>query len=150
MTLEELPAPAGSMRLAARYVLLDVNGGIHGRAEYACPPTVDAYSVLSYLTELLGPMLEPAYTASPEGERMSAGWMFAEAAAERVGLGGVTGCDLLVVPLIDVADGWRPMFDVEREQRDAFIAASESAGIEPILLTAEPQPWRRPGPNQPA
>src|SRR5580693_509683 len=100
----------------------------------ACPADVGPDTILSFLTQQLGEVIDTLWTSTERHRRVGAGWLFPgpEAAEPQEAV------ELACVPLIETADGQRPMFEVQADERVEFAQASAAHGLD-CSVVRQPQ-----------
>lgn len=115
--IKMIPLRAGTSELA----------GEHGVFE--CPADVEPDTILSFLTQTLGDVIETIWTWSERHERIDVGWVFAAPDAEWQGV-----VDFACVPLLQTADGLRPVFVVQSDQRREFADVADGRGLDYTVI----------------
>jgi len=82
-----------------------------------CPPDVEPDTILSFLTQRLGEVIETIWTSTERHERIDTGWVFPGTPATE----SQDAVEVACVPFIETADGsLQPMFEVQADQRLQF------------------------------
>src|SRR6266702_4263583 len=106
------------MRLFVKVIPLQAGTGEpagEARLVY-CPADVEPDTVLSFLTQRLGEVIETVWTSTEHHERLGVGWVFPGAPA-----GSHEAVELACVPFLDgPGGGLQPMFEVQAGQRRQF------------------------------
>lgn len=96
-----------------------------------CPPDVEPDTILSFLTQRLGEVIETVWTSTEHHERLGIGWVFPAAPAT----GSHEAVELACVPFIEGPSGpLRPMFEVQASQRRQFAQLADSHGLDTTII----------------
>lgn len=96
----------------------------------ACPADVEPDTILSFLTQQLGEVIETIWTSTERHERIDTGWVFPAPGAA----GREDAVEIACVPLIQTAEGLRPMFEVQADQRLSFGQLAASRGMDYTII----------------
>jgi hypothetical protein len=97
----------------------------------ACPPDVERDTILSFLTQRLGEIIETIGTSTERHGRIDTGWAFPGTPATE----SQDAVEFACVPFIEVADrSLQPMFEVQADQRLQFGQQAESHGLGYTLI----------------
>lgn len=79
-----------------------------------CPADVEPDTVLSFLSQRFGDVVDTAWTSTQRHARLACGWIFAGTTED-------SGCEVLCVPLLEMDDGSiQSMFELQADQRAEF------------------------------
>ena len=93
----------------------------------ACPPSVEPDTILSFLIQKLGEVVEAIWTFTERHERIDIGWVFPDTSATEAR----DAVELACVPFIEIADGsLQPMFEAQADQRQEFGELAASQGLD--------------------
>jgi hypothetical protein len=107
----------------------------------ACPPDVEADTILSFLAGRFGAVVETAWTSTERHPRVEAGWIF-PGPRERGPAGGI---EILCVPLVDTGDGsLRSMFEWLADQRQDFEELAKRGAVDRYTVIELPHRDYRP------
>jgi len=82
-----------------------------------CPADVEPDTILSFLAQRLGEVIETIWTSTERHERIDTGWVFPGTPATE----SQDAVEVACVPFIETADGsLQPMFEVQADQRLQF------------------------------
>jgi hypothetical protein len=96
-----------------------------------CPPDVEPDTILSFLTQQLGEVIETVWTSTEHHERLGVGWVFPGAPAT----GPQEAVELACVPFIELPGGTlRPMFEAQAGQRRQFAQLADSHGLDTTVI----------------
>ena len=96
-----------------------------------CPPDVEPDTVLSFLIQRLGEVIETVWTSTEHHIRMDIGWVFGGARAT----GPQEAVEFACVPLIEGRGGSLvPMFEVQAGQRRQFAQLADSHGVDTTVI----------------
>jgi hypothetical protein len=88
-----------------------------------CPPDVEPDTILSFLTQQLGEIIETAWTSTSEHTRPAIGWIFPGPPAA----GPQDAVEIACVPFIESPGGsLQPMFEAQADQRWQFAQLADS------------------------
>jgi len=101
-----------------------------------CPADVEPDTILSFLTQEFGPLVDTAWTNTDRHPRIDVGWIFGGTASNPSD-GPV---ELLCVPQIRVADGsLQSMFELLADQRQDFDRLAKSGKLKTYTVIERPQ-----------
>ncbi len=96
-----------------------------------CPPDVEPDTVLSFLTQRLGEVIETVWTSTEHHIRLDLGWVFGGAPAT----GPREPVEFACVPFIEGPGGSLvPMFEVQAGQRRQFAQLGDSRGLDTTVI----------------
>ena len=96
-----------------------------------CSPDVEPDTVLSFLTQRLGEVIETVWTSTEHHIRLDIGWGFGGAPAT----GPQEAVEFACVPLIEGPGGsLLPMFEVQAGQRRQFAQLADSHGLDTTVI----------------
>jgi hypothetical protein len=79
-----------------------------------CPPDVEPDTILSFLTQRLGEVIETVWTSTKQHKHLGIGWVFPDTPAT----GQCEAAELACIPFIESPDGTlQPMYEVQVDQR---------------------------------
>jgi len=90
-----------------------------------CPPDVEPDTILSFLTQRMGEVIETMCTSTQRHERIDIGWIFPGPRAAQP----QDAIEFACVPLMETNDGLQPMFEVQADRRLEFGQLAVSRGI---------------------
>lgn len=101
-----------------------------------CPADVEPDTVLSFLTQRLGALIDTAWTSTERHARLAAGWIFPS---------GDEAEELLCVPLVEGPDGsFQSMFELLADQRAEFDELLRTGKLDDYTVATLPQRTCRP------
>ncbi len=119
-----VPIKAGSVELAG-----------DGRT-IECPVDVEPDTILSFLTQEFGTLVDTAWTYTDRHPRIEVGWIFGGTATNR----SDRPVELLCVPQVRVADGsLQSMFELLADQRQDFDMLTKTGKLETYTVIERPQ-----------
>lgn len=96
-----------------------------------CPPDMEPDTILSFLTQRLGEVIETVWTSIERHERIDTGWVFPGTPATE----SQDAVEAACVPFIETADGsLQPVFEAQADQRLQFAPLAESRGLDYTLI----------------
>jgi hypothetical protein len=96
-----------------------------------CPPDVEPDTVLSFLTQRLGEVIETVWTSAEEHKRLDIGWVFPGAPATVPQDAVQVAC----VPFIEGPGGsLQPLFEVQASQRRQFAQLADSHNLDTTVI----------------
>jgi hypothetical protein len=105
-----------------------------------CPPGVEPDTVLSFLTQRLGEVIETVWTSTEHHLRLDIGWVFPGAPAA----GPQEAVEFACVPLIEGPGGsLLPMFEVQAGQRRQFAPLADSHGPDTTVIQRPHRAYHR-------
>jgi Bacterial EndoU nuclease len=106
-----------------------------------CPHDVEPATLLSFLTQLFGDVVDTAWTSTERHPRLACGWVF-------VGPGEHQRQEVVCVPLVATDDGsLRSMFELIADQRLEFDETARSGQLDDYTVITLPHRAYRPGPE---
>jgi hypothetical protein len=96
-----------------------------------CPPDVEPDTVLSFLTQQLGEVIETVRTPTEHHGRLGVGWVFPGAPAT----GRCEAVELACVPFVESpGEALQPMFEVQADQRRQFAQLADSHSLDTTVI----------------
>jgi hypothetical protein len=109
-----------------------------------CPPDVEPDTILSFLTQQLGAVIDTVWTSTEHHERLGVGWVFPGAPAA----GPQEAAEVACIPFIEGPGGTlQPMFEAQDSQRRQFAQLAGSHGLD-TTVTQRPHRTYHPAPAQ--
>ena len=124
-----MPVNAGSSEQAGEFKVM------------ACPPDVEADTVLSFLMQQYGEPVDTAYTSDENHARVEIGWVF----PGPPGLASGESTELICAPFIKIDDGsLQPMFEWFAAQREMMERLAKDGTFSEYTQVTNPQREYRP------
>ena len=107
-----------------------------------CPADVEPDTILSFLTQKFGEVVETAWTSTDRHDPFACGWIFAGAIEQK------DGQVLLCVPIVETVDGsLESMFNVLADQRLVVDELASSGQLDSYTVTSLPHRGYQPTPG---
>jgi hypothetical protein len=101
-----------------------------------CPPDVEPDTILSFLAQKFGELIDTAWTSTERHPRLETGWIFPGTSA----VPPMEAIEFLCVPFIQAADGsLQSMFELLADQRQEFDQLAKSRAVDEYVVIEQPQ-----------